>query len=386
MRMAVACLLLLTACTSEPLQFADWTIPVPEGTPIIEYAAVPMEERTERIELVEDLVIGPQETSPCMFYRPTDVTVGPDGRVYVSDDRKHSVHVFSDGGDCLFTIGREGEGPGEFKQPRKLTIAGDFLVVSDGAKLSKWTLDGDHVADHTREPPEALLGLLGSDSEALVVHYDATPRVDSPIGVLSGYSTDGREMVQYATVARIAPEPFNSSTPLPIWVAQGSVNFESGPSLAFVVDSSGSVYFTRSDEYQLLRMLPSGETSWALRVAWPRATYNEKLIDRRLAHTRETYPEAMRSDIRWPDRQRALGSLRIDGHDHLFAFPIVDLPPGDNVGDKPVDVHSVDGERLFSGFITDLWDAAHGDFVYRLRLNDETEEHEIVRYRLVEPF
>ena len=43
--------IVLTAC-SEPLEFADWTIPVPEGTRIIEYAAAPLEERVERIELV----------------------------------------------------------------------------------------------------------------------------------------------------------------------------------------------------------------------------------------------------------------------------------------------------------------------------------------------
>ena len=36
------------------LEFADWTIPVPEGTRIIEYPHVPLEERNERIELVEE--------------------------------------------------------------------------------------------------------------------------------------------------------------------------------------------------------------------------------------------------------------------------------------------------------------------------------------------
>ena len=34
----------LSAC-SEPLEFADWTIPLPEGTLVIEYAAVTGDER-----------------------------------------------------------------------------------------------------------------------------------------------------------------------------------------------------------------------------------------------------------------------------------------------------------------------------------------------------
>ena len=59
--------IVLSAC-SEPLEFADWTIPVPEGTRVIEYAHVPLADRTERIELVEDLVISEGQEP---FYRLT---------------------------------------------------------------------------------------------------------------------------------------------------------------------------------------------------------------------------------------------------------------------------------------------------------------------------
>ena len=57
------------------------------------------------------------------------------------------------------------------------------------------------------------------------------------------------------------------------------------------------------------------------------------------------------------------------------------------VADRPVDVFSADGEHLFSG-MTSMWrwTGAHGDFVYQARVNDETDEYEIVRYTLVEPF
>jgi len=54
----------VAVCASEPLEFADWTNPLAEGTPIYERAAVPIQDRTartastERIEMVEDLVIG----------------------------------------------------------------------------------------------------------------------------------------------------------------------------------------------------------------------------------------------------------------------------------------------------------------------------------------
>jgi len=51
--------MLSAACGGEPLEFADWTIPVPEGTPIHEYAAVPDAERAgNELDLQRDLVIG----------------------------------------------------------------------------------------------------------------------------------------------------------------------------------------------------------------------------------------------------------------------------------------------------------------------------------------
>ena len=54
----VACLSLSVSCGGSGLEFADWTIPMPEGMRVIEHAAVPIEERSEKIELIEDLVPG----------------------------------------------------------------------------------------------------------------------------------------------------------------------------------------------------------------------------------------------------------------------------------------------------------------------------------------
>ena len=67
-----ACLtaLILPAC-ADPLEFADWSLEVPAGTRIFEYPIVPIEERTEHIDLVEDLVIGQRGDDPdYIFYRP----------------------------------------------------------------------------------------------------------------------------------------------------------------------------------------------------------------------------------------------------------------------------------------------------------------------------
>ena len=77
----------LSGC-SEPLEFADWTIPVPAGTRIVEYAGVRNEVREgQRIELVEDLVIGPRgDDDNYAFFRPRRVGVDTGGNIYVLDE------------------------------------------------------------------------------------------------------------------------------------------------------------------------------------------------------------------------------------------------------------------------------------------------------------
>jgi hypothetical protein len=106
-----------------------------------------------------------------------------------------------------------------------------------------------------------------------------------------------------------------------------------------------------------------------------------------MTYLEERAPEAKSTDIDWPERQRAIDTIRIDGHDHLFVFPVIGLAPDSDTGDRPVDVYSAAGEHLFSGMISiRRWDAARDDYVYGVRTDAATEEYEVVRYRLVEPF
>jgi len=121
--------MILGACT-QPLEFADWTIPVPEGTRIIEYPYVPFADRTEWIALELDLIIGNDEDDfDGSLYRPFAVAADDQGRVYVADVGHHQVLVYGADGGHIRSLGRQGQGPGEFVGPIEVTVAGTTLVV-----------------------------------------------------------------------------------------------------------------------------------------------------------------------------------------------------------------------------------------------------------------
>lgn len=152
-------LLYCAACTGGELDFADWTIPVTEGAPVFEYAAVPLEARTDRIiETEPDLVLGADLSDPQqVFYRASGAVPDPEGNIWVNDGGNLRVQVFDPSGSYVRTIGREGQGPGELERPLwPMITGGRFAVRAADRRLSLWTLAGGARARRAAE--QAALG------------------------------------------------------------------------------------------------------------------------------------------------------------------------------------------------------------------------------------
>lgn len=78
-----------------------------------------------------DLRVGSAANPDSGFSRIGPVTVGPDSLVYVLDTQERQVRVFDPSGRRVRTIGREGEGPGEFGAPVEMGFKKDTLWVFD---------------------------------------------------------------------------------------------------------------------------------------------------------------------------------------------------------------------------------------------------------------
>ncbi len=83
--------------------------------------------------------------------KPTGVTVGPDGLVYVADTHEHRVAVFNASGEMIDSWGAYGFGPGEFIYPTDVTFKSDaageirLIYVSEyGGNDRVSAFDADH--------------------------------------------------------------------------------------------------------------------------------------------------------------------------------------------------------------------------------------------------
>lgn len=85
-----------------------------------------------------------------MLNRPFDIKVDAEGRIFVMDWGDTNIRVYDPEGLHLRTIGRKGQGPGEFDTPCYFDIGPDgHLYLMDGRnqRVTVFTAEGEHVKD-----------------------------------------------------------------------------------------------------------------------------------------------------------------------------------------------------------------------------------------------
>ncbi|HEU5217941.1 MAG TPA: 6-bladed beta-propeller [Gemmatimonadales bacterium] len=93
--------------------------------------------------LVEESRFSGEEGTPSELGNPQSIAVDEAGRVYVSDRKPSVIKVYGPDGTFIRTIGREGEGPGEFRIGF-IAVRDSFLVLHDPqlSRTSVWDSAG----------------------------------------------------------------------------------------------------------------------------------------------------------------------------------------------------------------------------------------------------
>ncbi len=98
------------------------------------------------LELAEDLKIGSEEDENFRFFKWISLDVDGDGNIYVLDRGSFRIQKFDKEGGYVQTIGREGQGPGEFDNPNFITLdEKGFIYVKDGARAHIFDRSGQFV-------------------------------------------------------------------------------------------------------------------------------------------------------------------------------------------------------------------------------------------------
>lgn len=88
---------------------------------------------------------GGVDAPPCLAGPIEDVVIDSESNAIVSYPLRTEVHVIDGAGRCLGRIGRDGEGPGEYRSPGSLGIRNDTIWLEDSGlgRLTLYSADGE---------------------------------------------------------------------------------------------------------------------------------------------------------------------------------------------------------------------------------------------------
>lgn len=176
-------------------QKAEWkgTVEEVDGVIVVKNPKEPMYGE-EILSLEEELSIGVAEgAEEYMFLDIREVAIDNKECIFVSDFRSVHIRVFDKSGNYITTIGRKGQGPGEFGQITNIQITPENeLLVHDRytRRLSFFSLDGKYLRTEQIKGIQAGRIEVNSKGNYLVRTYDFEEGTLNAAVELKKYSPD----------------------------------------------------------------------------------------------------------------------------------------------------------------------------------------------------
>ena len=158
--------LILCFCTlvfSIEQKSPEWKgqIEILEGVKIIKNPRTPLYGEI-KLDLVKELSLGNEDDENFMFYAVRDIETDGDQNIYVMETGNHRIQVFDRNGKYLRTIGKKGQGPGEFNLLICIDIDEEngrlYAADKNGRKIVLFDLKGNYLDMDIRleDSPESI--------------------------------------------------------------------------------------------------------------------------------------------------------------------------------------------------------------------------------------
>lgn len=309
------------------------------------------------------------------------------GRFYVLDGMVQTVYVFDADGNHVNTLGGRGSGPGEFTGAMDVAVSPDSLIwVTDGmaGRHTVFDLDGNVVRTIPRRyRGDSYVGdhPFGMDGEYVdwilafpnETAFSASDVIEAyPVVVGPGADADTMPPIRFRPdLVEIGNE------------RRPAVFF--APTLLIAMDGRGSIWFSDSRDYRVIRRSLTGDTIGELRLEEEAALVSEE--DKRgiqaLARGR---PSMLQYINVLPDRKPTIAGIVPDGAGRVLVVPETATARRG----EAVDLFEETGEYLGRMVVPERIDLppggvvmhATGEFLY-LGGTDETGTPVLLRLRIV---
>ena len=291
--------------------------------------------RTGRARLVADLVIDagalPEKAQVQLV---ATMETDPTGSLYVLDMLACDIKKFDRTGKFIKSIGRKGQGPGEFQMPYLIAVGRNSFLVYDitSQKLNRLDLDGNFIrglsVPFSGEDPKKIMSLPGGGFvlETEKDYYDISDKPqDIRIVTIGGEFEPGNDLYKrqiMRTKYRRTPQGPITNVPQPYV-----------PDISWTVTHEGLVLIGISDKYTFDSFDPrkgrTGGFSWHSRPVRVTAEDRKRWfssLSSNLKSMGNNVPGFIREGTDFPDFKPLFDRVLCDPEGNILVRPILEEP------------------------------------------------------------
>lgn len=325
-------------------------------------------------DLEEDLIIGNEEDKNYMFYKAQIPAVDSEGNILVLDSGNYRIQKYDKNGKYLQTIGRQGQGPGEFERPFILYLdADDNIYVYDMGRrnIQKFEKNGNFISSTPSEMPKEFGIIKNGNYIANTVSFaffniDLISQKGTTIKTIASFPSVRNERIKTDRGGYL------------------SLNNLCNPSLVLCSINEDLAIYGYSTEYSLFAINAKGRTVYIIKKdESPQPVTREekyKVIDRIMGIPGNISRKQVAGTIRFPKHKPFYERIIKDNKDRIYVekFKFI-FDQGDNTD---FDIFNKDGYYLYKAKIPPQYPVIRSGYIYTTEYDQDTGYAKIKRYRI----
>lgn len=369
---AISLVLFVPACSKKAAD-SGWkaAIEIVDGVKTIRNPETPRY-GTFAFDLVEDLAIGDENEEDYLFPDGLMITIAENGALLVCDYGNRRVQVYDKNGVFMKTLGRVGQGPGEYNFPSSVHLDdAENIYVSDSSKLVVFNRDG---LFQRNIPLKAFLSplMLGPKGTVIGTNQPNASSEGRPQNEIIQLTPDGerlRDIAKYpaygVSKGMVLRHPYRGSIP-------------------FCRRSEDSFFFAFSLTYEIQAVDAEGRTLLVFsKKEEPRSITGEEedLTRKKGISSWSGSGDPKTADLGMPDHRPYFSRFLSDDGGRLYVVRFQSILERDNPT-RRVDVFSKDGLYLYKMTWNFLPQEIKNGFFYETRHDGEIGLTRIIRHRI----
>jgi len=326
-------------------------------------------------DLEEDLVLGSESDDQYMFYRIWDIKTDAENNIFVLDSGATRIQKYDKNGKLVQTIGRQGQGPGEFQRPVELRLdKKGNLYVLEMAKVHMFDPAGKFVK--STKIPFFYMDLAADGKGNFIVTGRVTVEGAQNLGVLI-LAPDGH--IQ----KKIAEFPG-----LPLHETGTSISHGYSPQIESAPMSNEGIVYGYNLDYKFYIVDWSGQNVLTFEKDEPSKSISQKEKNK---ITSDLTKSLARAGLGWsdsmvekmanlPEHRPYFDRIRVDDMGRIYVRRLKSVL--DDSEESTFDIFGNDGHYLYTATLPFIPMCIDDGFLYHSSYDEETGQVMVIRYRI----